>query len=130
MPVPSGAPAYNPTTSTIPNIVDTNTITYVATTIAAGNPTTAGTSTIILTSATGLVVGQTIFVDADGAFGADDNDSTDPNMFTSQGNSLDYDAFTGASTNTVFMWGEGTYGVLVNWTALRSAGQETHGTSS
>jgi hypothetical protein len=61
----TGAAIYNPATG-LPSIVDTNEFSYQATTVASGNATTAGTSTIVVTSATGLVVDQFVQVDANG----------------------------------------------------------------
>ena len=63
-------------------------------------------------------------------FGAVDHDGSDPAMFTSQGNSFDYDSFAGAGSNA-FYWGAANiYGVFSTFSGLQGAGQEMHGSSN
>lgn len=63
-------------------------------------------------------------------FGGADHDGSDPAMFTTGGNSMDYDAFTGAGANSFFVWGNSNiYGVFMNFAGFQSAGLESHGTS-
>src|SRR5450631_1520099 len=60
----TGAAVYNPATG-LPSIVDANEFSYQTTTIASGNP-AAGSTTLAVTSAAGLIADQFIQVDSYG----------------------------------------------------------------
>jgi parallel beta-helix repeat protein len=63
------------------------------------------------------------------SFGAVDRDGSDPAMFTNQGNSFDYDSFTGADSSA-FFWGPGNInGVFTDFAGFQDKGQEVHGSS-
>jgi hypothetical protein len=51
-------------------------------------------------------------------------------MFTTQGNSFDYDTFTGAGTSSDFYWGPGTSGSFYDFAGFQAKGEETHGSSN
>jgi hypothetical protein len=75
---------------------------------------------------------NTVNLSASGSdFGAVDHDGSDSAMFTSQGNSFDYDTFTGAGSRSVFYWGEGNiYGIFHTFAGFQDKGQEAHGSSN
>jgi hypothetical protein len=66
-------------------------------------------------------VGQ---LSAGGVNGAYDGDGTDGGMFTTQGNSFDYDVYTGAGSNS-FFWSSSSG----NFSFFQANGQESHGSS-
>jgi hypothetical protein len=69
---------------------------------------------------------NTIDLSAGSVTGVVDESGNDtPALFTTQGNSLDYDAYTGAGKNA-FYWN----GLKNSFAALQALGQERHGTSN